>query len=479
MFKLLRLFLIISLTSIVVTTALLTLLYRHVTIRTTDNLAQASNLALAQAALVSVRPELDDYLATAARAGPQEFSAQRLAARLTEVVKELRRDSPGPVIRVILFDRRGVVIFSTDREQIGQNHVTSAGFISAINGRVASNLVYRDIFSRVGWETEAATGRPFHPVEAANLMETYVPVRASATKSVDAVFESYIDVSPLVTQNQNAAFIVLAGAGLVLLLLYGVLILLARRTLKAIVSQQHLVVGRRLEAIKSQQHSIGERTAALKMLSAKMLSGDEMEKKKLAFGLREGLAQTLITIKMRIERKLDQFAARKAHDESLASIIPLLQSAIDDVQTIATGLRPSSLDELGLLPTIDWFCREFERLHPAIVVAEEISVQENNVPAPLKIVIYRIIESAFTNIARYESTDQIGLALQLEDGAITLTIDDTSQDSRYAATAERDTDSDLQVRFGEAQERTTLSGGSFTIARSKAGGVTLRASWTV
>ena len=262
-----------------------------------------------------------------------------------------------------------------------------------------------------------------------------------------------------------------------------------------------IYIVRDITARKQAEDEIRARTVALEMLSAKMLSGDEMEKKKLAFGLHEGLAQTLVTIKMRIERKLEQFAASKAHDQSLASIIPLLQSAINDVQTIATGLRPSSLDELGLLPTMDWFCREFERLHPAIVVTVEISVQENDVPAPLKIVIYRIIESAFTNIARYGNTDQIELALQLEDGAITLAIDDASPDWRYAATAERDTDSDLQVsfgeaqadrrrtrrperrdsdlqaRFGEAQERTTLSGGSFTIARSKAGGVTLRASW--
>jgi signal transduction histidine kinase len=228
---------------------------------------------------------------------------------------------------------------------------------------------------------------------------------------------------------------------------------------------------------KLAEDEIRQRTAALEMLSAKMLSVDEMEKKKLAFGLHEGLAQTLISIKMRIEHKLAQFAASKAHDESLAAIIPLLQSVIADVQKIATGLRPSSLDELGLLPTIDWFCREFERRHPAIVVTEEISVRENDVPAPLKIVIYRIVESAFTDIARYESTDQIGLALRLEDRAITLAIDDTSQDLRYAATAERHTDSDLQARFAEAQERTTLSGGSFTIARRKTGGVTLRASW--
>jgi signal transduction histidine kinase len=228
---------------------------------------------------------------------------------------------------------------------------------------------------------------------------------------------------------------------------------------------------------KQAEERLRERTAALETLSARMLTNDELERKKLAFGLHEGLAQTLVTIKLRVERNLGAFATSDAHDDSQAAIVPLLQSAIKDVEAIATALRPSSLDEIGLLRTIGWFCREFDRLHPAIHVLEELAVQEEDVPEPLKIVIYRVIESAFINIARYEHTDQIALALQCKDGTVSMAIDDISQDSRYAAPAERETD--LQQRFGEAQERTTLSGGSFRIARGKAGGIALRASWAV
>jgi len=472
MFKFLRLFLIISVTSIVVTITLLTLFYRHETIESTVSVSEASSRALAQAALISVRPELDDYLASAAGTGSQEFSAQRLGARITEVVADLMRNNFGLVVRVNLFNRGGVVIFSTDRDRIGEDQGSNAGFISAINGRVANNLIYRDIFNR--FSRGGGTGHL-----GPNLIETYVPVRAGATKSVDAVFESYTDVSPLVARNQYTALTVLTGVGLVLLMLCGVLILAMQRTLKAIESQQRRVVGPELEAVKAQQQSISNRTAALEMLSAKMLSGDELEKKKVAFGLHEGLAQTLMTIKLNIERKLAQNADGKADGELLASTVSLLQAAIEDVTRIATGLRPPMLDDRGLVPTIAWFCREFERLNPAIAVAEEIAVQEDDLPEPLKIVIYRIIEAAFASIARYENVDRIGLGLQLAGGAMTLTIEDASQDSRYAAMAQHDTESDLQLRFGEAQERTTLSGGSFTIARKNAGGITLRASWPV
>lgn len=238
-----------------------------------------------------------------------------------------------------------------------------------------------------------------------------------------------------------------------------------------------IIIIRDITARKRAEELIRGRTAALASLSAKMLSSDEMEKKKLAFGLHESLAQKLVTIKMYAERKLGRPATSGEHDESLAAIIPLLQSAIDEIEITATALRPSSLDELGLLPTIEWFCRNFDGLHPAIQLNAELSVEEHEVPAPLKVVIYRVVESALTSIARYETTDRIDIALRRDNGSIALTIDDTSTDPRYAAPAERLTDADLQLPFGEAQERTILSGGSFSIARHKAGGITLRALW--
>lgn len=473
MFKFLRRLLIISLTCIVVTIALLTLYYRHVTIQSTVKLSQANSLAFAQAALISVRPELEDYLASETGGDTKKFAAQRLAERITEVVSELMRyNHLGPVVRVNVFDRVGVVIFSTDRDRIGRNQSTDTGFISAINGQVANNLIYRDIFNRFDRRTKDPHLDP-------NLVETYVPVRAGATKSVDAVFESYIDVSPLVTQNQHTAFIVLMGVGLVLLMLYGGLILVMRRTLNAIESGQGRVAKAGLDAIGAQRNGVSDRTAALELLSAKMLSGDEMEKKRIAYRLREGLARRLMTIKSRIERKLAQFPDDEADGESLASTVLLLQEAIDEAKRIASGLRPSDLDNLGLVATLAWFCRQFERMNPAIAVVEEISVRENDLPVPLKIVIYRVIEAAFASIARYESTYRIGLELNLADDAIVLSIDDISEDSRYAAIVQHDSESELQLRFAEAEERTILSGGRFALGRKQGGGITLRASWPV
>lgn len=450
-FKLLRLFSVISFLCILLTTALLTLSYRQETIRETVHLAQVGNLALAQATLIAVRPELDNFLAIAARVGAQELAVQRLSARITEVLNEVKHDAI--VVKVKTYNRRGMVTFATDRDQIGQIQSGNARFRSAVNGRIASSIIYHDTFD------------PFDGGALdANLMHTYIPVRNAATDSIEGVFEIYTDVTPLVAANERAVFVILSGVGLILLLLYAVLI---------------LVVHQARKVIESQQRTISERTTALESLSAEMLRSDEMARKELAAGLHEGLAQTLAAVKVRIENSLDKIAASQSNDASLASMVPALQNAIKEVQAIATGLRPSSLDDLGLLSTIDWFCREFEHLHPEITIEQEISLQEVDTPAPLRIVIYRIVESIFRNIARYENTDKIELELRRSNGAITLEIESTACDSAYAAAEDRGSEFELKVRFAEAHERATLTGGAFSAARNRTGGVTMRASWPV
>jgi signal transduction histidine kinase len=104
-------------------------------------------------------------------------------------------------------------------------------------------------------------------------------------------------------------------------------------------------------------------------------------------------------------------------------------------------------------------------------------LREDAVPAHLKIVIYRIIESLLKRIARYEDTDRVRLALRLVGQSVILEFDDTSHDSSYGA-AERQSNPHREIHIVEMRERTTLSGGIFSITPNKSGGATFRAAWT-
>lgn len=442
MFKLLRFYSIASFISIFITAALLTLFYREVTIHWITQLAEKSNAALAQTALNSIRPALMQYLGKDASAGPQKFPAE-LAAAIENVMLDT------PAIRFKIYNRNGMVAFSSITSQIGADQSRNAGFMAAIGGTPASSLIYRDRFN------------PFDKItEEDNLLQSYIPVRSGPDGPILGVFEIYTDVNQMVRENERSLFIILLGGELIMATLFATLVLVVRR------ANQHL---------DRQQQGIRNRAATLEILSNRLLDSDEQEKKKIAFELHEGLAQTLAAIKANVENSRFLIGTGNENTKALESIVPVIQGAIQEVRSIATELRPSSLDDLGLIPTIKWFCREFERLHPGIRIELALPDTDEKIPAALKIVIYRIIESAFDNIAEHAQTHWIQLVLQVENDTVALKISGAPDDSP----AREEQRPDLQLRFAEAQERTLLSSGVFSASQDLIGQITLTSSWPI
>ena len=450
MFKLLRFYSIASFVAVLATALLITLFYRQVAIQGIMQLAERSNLTLARTALNSVRPQLIDYLDAVAQPGYVNISNNPPPPELATAIRSLMRDSS--VVRIKIYNQHGVVAFSTKTSQIGSDQRNNPSFISAINGRVADTLIYRDTFNSF----DAAS-------EEDNLMQTYIPIRASATEPVQGVFEIYTDVNDLVHQSERTEFLIMAGSLFILMALYMALLLVVRRA--------H-------NTIKSQHQTIRERTETLEILSARMLKNEESNKQKIAIELHEGLAQTLSAVKLNLENNSQKVNGDDTIGRSMAAIIPALQSAIEDVRTLATELRPSSIDDLGLLPTLNSLCRNFEPQHPGIRVRQDISLQEKDIPAPLKVILYRIVVLALDDIALHTASDQVQIALRRDKDALTLLVDDTpSTAPDLAATTLIEIDQDPESRFAKMLELTTLSGGRFAAARPAAGRIVLRAAW--
>jgi signal transduction histidine kinase len=275
------------------------------------------------------------------------------------------------------------------------------------------------------------------------------------------VLEIYTDATALVSRNERASLQILAVVGMILALLYLALLSVVRGASRV---------------IERQQQTIHERTAALEILSAQLLSSEEEEKRRIALELHEGLAQTLCSVKLHLEDRLARLRDASA-EASEEHVIPILQNAINDVRNLASRLRPSSLDELGLLPTITWLCENFERLHVDTPIEQCLTLSEEDAPSPLKIVIYRVIESALRNIARRSASGRIRLALGLAAEGLELNIDHTPSDLGYLGGMLRRKDDELG--FAKIQEQVALSGGRFELAYNASRGVRLRARWSL
>ena len=139
-------------------------------------------------------------------------------------------------------------------------------------------------------------------------------------------------------------------------------------------------------------------------------------------------------------------------------------------------LRPPMLDDLGLLPTLSWFCRRFQTIYTGIQIDQKIDIQEGQVPISQRTLIFRITQEAMNNIAKHSKADSISLSLTSNDSRIELEIKDngTGFDVEETLAKER---SRRGLGLESMRERTELSGGSFRIESARGKGTVIRASW--
>jgi PAS domain S-box-containing protein len=222
-----------------------------------------------------------------------------------------------------------------------------------------------------------------------------------------------------------------------------------------------------------------ESESHLRQLSTALLSAQERERKLIAQEIHDSMGASLAATKFKVETALKEMGDGNPQTlAALESVVPIIKGTIEEARRIQMSLRPSMLDDLGILATINWFCRQYESIYPSICVRKEIDIQEHEVPDPLKIVVYRVLQEALNNIAKHSKADRINLVLRKMDGAIELGIQDNGRGFDL---------SEAQSRIGTGRglgldsmrERAELSGGSFSIESSKGAGTVIRATWPV
>ena len=124
------------------------------------------------------------------------------------------------------------------------------------------------------------------------------------------------------------------------------------------------------EQRKQTEEALHESEREIRVLSSKLLDAQEMENKRIARELHDGLGQSLTAIKVSIEDILDKTDKNRGKDtvKSLETLIHISRGAIEEVRRISMNLRPVILDDLGILATISWSCREFQAIYPEIKI---------------------------------------------------------------------------------------------------------------
>ncbi len=219
------------------------------------------------------------------------------------------------------------------------------------------------------------------------------------------------------------------------------------------------------------ESSLKQSENQVKNLTSNLLLAEERERKRIANDLHDSLGQSLNAISTTVRNALQQVGDKvKTGCESLEAIMPVIEQSIQEVRRIGTNLRPSILDDLGLLSAIGWFKREYQTTYPSIRIEEQIEILETEVAYHLKAVIYRILQEAMNNIAKYSKASLVHLSLKKKDDRVELTIEDNGVGFDLESVKKG-------LGLGSMRERAEFSGGSFEIESTKGKGTIIRASW--
>jgi signal transduction histidine kinase len=230
---------------------------------------------------------------------------------------------------------------------------------------------------------------------------------------------------------------------------------------------------------KQAEKRLKESEQQLRQISSRLLSAQEDERKRIAGDIHDIIGSGLVAIKFKLEREL----ARKDQPpqdrtESLSALSPMLQEIIEESRRMQQDLRPSLLDDLGLLAALSWFIRRFQTIYEGMTIELDQGLEEGDIPGPLKIIIFRVMQEAMNNLAKHSQADQVRLSLQKSAGRLAFVLQDNGHGFNLDKVLKR-VGSDKGLGLSSMRERVELSGGSLLIRSAEGQGTLIQASWAL
>jgi signal transduction histidine kinase len=161
--------------------------------------------------------------------------------------------------------------------------------------------------------------------------------------------------------------------------------------------------------------------ASLQELSARLVRAQEEERRALSRELHDEVAQAFSAVLMEAENMLDLDPGPevRVHLDSIRSVA---EKGMNEIRNMALLLRPSMLDDFGLLPALEWQAREIgKRTGLRVQVASEMS---SELPEEHKTCVYRVVQEALNNCAQHAQASAVQVCVRHENSGILVTVQD-------------------------------------------------------
>jgi signal transduction histidine kinase len=211
----------------------------------------------------------------------------------------------------------------------------------------------------------------------------------------------------------------------------------------------------------------------LRLLSRQLIFAQEEERKRISRELHDVIAQTLAGVNVRLATlKADAAMNLQERKQSITRTQELLEQLVKVVHQFALELRPTVLDDIGLIAALHTFMKGF-REQTGIQASLSAFAAVDRVNSDIRIVFYRVAQEALTNVARHAQASRVDVSIEKLDGAVRMKIKDDGKGLPAACVRNGNTNNRLGL-LG-MRERLEMIGGDFTIESLPGKGTTVTA----
>jgi two-component system sensor histidine kinase UhpB len=210
---------------------------------------------------------------------------------------------------------------------------------------------------------------------------------------------------------------------------------------------------------------------ASRLRANQIINAQEQERKRIARELHDETSQVLTSLLISLAVLEESVTTEEAH-ERITETRALAHQTLRAIRNLSIDLRPSALDDLGLLPALRWYVKEYQQKFP-IEVNFQATGFKKRLPAEMETALYRIVQESLTNIARHSQAHTATITLREDADAVYATISDDGKGFNME---------ELQKAHGQDRglglvgmhERAHLLAGSLTIESAPGKGTTIQ-----
>ncbi len=211
----------------------------------------------------------------------------------------------------------------------------------------------------------------------------------------------------------------------------------------------------------------------LRNLSARLIEAQENERKKISMELHDEMGQAMVAARLclkGIKRTLPSNAMPLV-EEQLMDLNSILEEVTGQIYELSLDLRPSMLDDLGLIPTLSWYFEKAQKRTHMKIKFETIDMARK-LDSDKETVFYRISQEALNNAIKHADAKNVLIRMERKQESMVLLIKDDGNGFDLEATLMRP----MKDRFGllGMQERTASVGGSIDVLSRKGHGTQIR-----